>query len=166
MRLTPQNLSLGIDGDYWIMTSRKKTNQPVRVPLLPKARELVEKCKNHPRALATGTMYIVFAHDHGTSYQSPPASNYSYVVAGKSITPKDQGNPAGTESGNEDGPQIRQAPDATMNASVIPADQAIFTLIAILLLMVKGTIPLSQDPPRQTLFHQILFRVIISPNAP
>ena len=109
---------------------------------------------------------IVFAHDHGTSYQSPPASNYSYVVAGKSITPKDQGNPAGTESGNEDGPQIRQAPDATMNASVIPADQAIFTLIAILLLMVKGTIPLSQDPPRQTLFHQILFRVIISPNAP
>jgi len=51
MELTPSNISIGIDGDYWIMTSRKKTNQPVRVPLLPKSFELIEKYKNHPRAL-------------------------------------------------------------------------------------------------------------------
>jgi site-specific recombinase XerD len=57
MRLTPQNISLGIDGEHWIMTSRKKTNQPVRVPLLPKARELVEKYRNHPKALAAGTLF-------------------------------------------------------------------------------------------------------------
>ena len=42
MRLTPQNVSLGIDGDYWIMTARKKTNQPVRVPLLPKSLSIVK----------------------------------------------------------------------------------------------------------------------------
>lgn len=57
MRLTPQNISLGIDGEYWIMTSRKKTNQPVRVPLLPKALNIVEKYRNHPRALASGTLF-------------------------------------------------------------------------------------------------------------
>ena len=68
MRLTPQNLSLGIDGDYWIMTSRKKTNQPVRVPLLPKARELVEKYKNHPRALATGTMFPNLSNQKVNAY--------------------------------------------------------------------------------------------------
>lgn len=68
MRLTPQNLSLGIDGDYWIMTSRKKTNQPVRVPLLPKAHELVEKYKNHPRALATGTMFPSLSNQKVNAY--------------------------------------------------------------------------------------------------
>lgn len=57
MRLTSQNISLGIDGEYWIMTSRKKTNQPVRVPLLPKAFEIVEKYRNHPKALASGTLF-------------------------------------------------------------------------------------------------------------
>jgi hypothetical protein len=35
--LTPQNLGIGIDGGYWITTCRKKTDQPVRIPLLPKA---------------------------------------------------------------------------------------------------------------------------------
>jgi len=43
MTLKPANISLGIDGGHWIMTCRKKTNQAVRVPLLPKAIELVEK---------------------------------------------------------------------------------------------------------------------------
>jgi len=57
MRLTSQNISLGIDGEYWIMTNRKKTNQPVRVPLLPKAFELIEKYRNHSRSLSAGTLF-------------------------------------------------------------------------------------------------------------
>jgi site-specific recombinase XerD len=57
MRLTSQNIALGIDGEYWIMTNRKKTNQPVRVPLLPKAFDLIEKYRNHSRALAAGTLF-------------------------------------------------------------------------------------------------------------
>src|SRR5258708_4142541 len=68
MRLTPQNLSLGIDGDFWIMTARKKTNQPVRVPLLPKARFLVDKYRNHPRALATGTMFPNLSNQKVNAY--------------------------------------------------------------------------------------------------
>ena len=57
MTLTKENISIGIDGEYWIMTSRRKTNQPVRVPLLPKALELIEKYKGHWKAIATGTVF-------------------------------------------------------------------------------------------------------------
>jgi site-specific recombinase XerD len=57
MALTTQNISLGIDGEYWIMTSRKKTSQPVRVPILPKAMEIIEKYKGHPRAVAAGKLF-------------------------------------------------------------------------------------------------------------
>ena len=52
MSLTKENISIGIDGEYWIMTSRTKTNQPVRVPLLPKALELIEKYKGHYKSLS------------------------------------------------------------------------------------------------------------------
>ncbi len=68
MDLTPSNISIGIDGDYWIMTSRKKTNQPLRVPLLPKALEIVEKYKNHPRALAIGTAFPVLSNQKLNAY--------------------------------------------------------------------------------------------------
>jgi len=68
MSLTPSNISIGIDGDYWIMTSRKKTNQPVRVPLLPKALQLIEKYKHHPRALAIGTVFPVLSNQKLNAY--------------------------------------------------------------------------------------------------
>ena len=50
--LTPQNISMGIDGVYWICTSRQKTDIPVRVPLLPQPMAIIEKYKNNPRVLA------------------------------------------------------------------------------------------------------------------
>lgn len=68
MSLTPNNIAIGVDGDYWIMTSRKKTNEPVRVPLLPKALELIEKYKNHPRALAKGTVFPVLSNQKLNAY--------------------------------------------------------------------------------------------------
>ena len=68
MRLTKQNISLGIDGEYWIMTSRKKTNQPVRVPLLPKAFDIVEKYKTHPKALASGTLFPNLSNQKVNAY--------------------------------------------------------------------------------------------------
>jgi site-specific recombinase XerD len=68
MSLTPSNISIGIDGDYWIMTSRKKTNQPVRVSLLAKALELIDKYKNHPRALFTGTAFPVLSNQKLNAY--------------------------------------------------------------------------------------------------
>ncbi len=57
MRLTPMSVAIGIDGEFWIITSRKKTSTAVKVPLLPKALEIIDKYKGDVRALAKGTLF-------------------------------------------------------------------------------------------------------------
>jgi integrase/recombinase XerD len=57
MSLKPINISIGIDGAKWIATERQKTHEAVRVPLLPKALELIENYKSEPRALAAGRLF-------------------------------------------------------------------------------------------------------------
>ena len=54
--LKPDNITNGFDGELWLMLTRTKTNTSVKVPLLPKALELVEKYKHHPRCLAEGSL--------------------------------------------------------------------------------------------------------------
>jgi integrase/recombinase XerD len=66
--LTPQNMSLGIDGEYWINTTRHKTDIPVRVPLLPQAMAIVEKYKNNPRVLESGRLLPVYANQLLNNY--------------------------------------------------------------------------------------------------
>ena len=66
--LTPKNVSLGIDRNYWIITSRKKTDQPVRVPLLPKAFEIVEKYKSHPRVISSGKLLPTLTNQKLNAY--------------------------------------------------------------------------------------------------
>lgn len=41
--LTANNIVKGIDGNYWIFTKREKTDERVKVPLLPKALKIIEK---------------------------------------------------------------------------------------------------------------------------
>lgn len=48
VNLKPSNIIIGIDGEYWVKTSRQKTDTPVNVPLLPPAFKLIEKYKNSP----------------------------------------------------------------------------------------------------------------------
>lgn len=50
--LKPNNVNIGIDGEYWIQTSRKKTEVQVNIPLLPKALQLIEKYRECPLALS------------------------------------------------------------------------------------------------------------------
>ena len=66
--LTPQNLSLGIDGGYWINTCRHKTDIPVNVPLLPPAMAIIEKYKNNPRVLESGRLLPVYANQLLNNY--------------------------------------------------------------------------------------------------
>lgn len=68
MNLTPSNITIGIDGEYWLSTCRQKTDQPVRVPILPKAWEIIEKYKAHPRALQKGTVFPVISNQKLNSY--------------------------------------------------------------------------------------------------
>lgn len=48
INLTPSNICIGIDGEYWIKTFRQKTEVPVNVPLLAQAWKIIEKYKNDP----------------------------------------------------------------------------------------------------------------------
>ena len=65
--LTPANL-IEKSGKLWIMTNRQKTNEPVRVPLLPKALAIVEKYKGHPQALAEGKVLPSLSNQKLNSY--------------------------------------------------------------------------------------------------
>jgi site-specific recombinase XerD len=57
MKLTPANFIRGIDGDYWLTTQRQKTGTSVKIPLLRKAKEIIEKYKNSPKSLNDGTLF-------------------------------------------------------------------------------------------------------------
>lgn len=66
--LTPANLIEKSGNKIWIMTNRQKTNEPVRVPLLPKALAIVEKYKGHPQALADGKVLPTLSNQKLNSY--------------------------------------------------------------------------------------------------
>ncbi len=68
IQLTPQNILLGIDGNYWIKTVREKTDTSVSVPILPKAAAIIEKYKNNPRAIAEGCLFPTISNQKLNSY--------------------------------------------------------------------------------------------------
>lgn len=68
MQLTPQNTVMGMDGNYWIKTTREKTDTTVSVPILPKAAAIIEKYKGSPRAIAKGTLFPVISNQKLNSY--------------------------------------------------------------------------------------------------
>jgi integrase len=66
--LTPANLVEKSANNIWIVTNRQKTNEPVRVPLLPKALAIIEKYKGHPQALAEGKVLPTLSNQKLNSY--------------------------------------------------------------------------------------------------
>jgi site-specific recombinase XerD len=68
MKLAPVNITIGIDGEYWISTNRQKTDEPVRVPILPKAWEMIEKYKTNPRSMKKGTIFPYISNQKLNSY--------------------------------------------------------------------------------------------------
>lgn len=47
-KLRISEIGVGVDGNKWIFTRRKKTDTISRIPLLPIALEIIEKYSNHP----------------------------------------------------------------------------------------------------------------------
>src|SRR5690606_9065714 len=68
MNLTPDNISIDVEGEYWIITTRQKTGLPLRILILPKALEIIEKYRSHPRALEKGTLFPVISNQKLNSY--------------------------------------------------------------------------------------------------
>jgi site-specific recombinase XerD len=68
MNLTEDNILLGIDGGNWIFTRRQKTKSKVKIPLLEKAQELVNKYKDHPMAIVSGTLFPKITNEKLNAY--------------------------------------------------------------------------------------------------
>ena len=50
INLTENNISIGIDGELWIYYKREKTAKSIRIPLLPKALEIIEAYKSKQKS--------------------------------------------------------------------------------------------------------------------
>lgn len=62
------DIGIGVDGKYWILSSRHKTGNETNIPLLPKALELVEKYKDHPVCLQRGAVLPVSSNQKMNEY--------------------------------------------------------------------------------------------------
>ena len=56
MKLTKDNITIGLDRNKWIISKRQKTNTPIKVPLLDPVLELLKKYEDHPMTLVSGTL--------------------------------------------------------------------------------------------------------------
>ena len=66
--LTSANIIKGIDSEAWLITQRTKTKTPVKVPLLPKAIEIIEKYRNNPKCLAEGSLLPILSNQRLNGY--------------------------------------------------------------------------------------------------
>lgn len=60
--LNKSNVLIGIDGKKWITIYRQKTGVAANIPLLPKAAEVIEKYKEHPRCRDTSNLLPMIAN--------------------------------------------------------------------------------------------------------
>ncbi len=58
-RLKRSEIVIGMDGEKWIYTKRKKTDTPTRLPLLPIVLEILDIYKDHPQCINQGCLLPV-----------------------------------------------------------------------------------------------------------
>ncbi len=58
-RLKRTDVCIGIDNEKWIITRRKKTGSPTRIPLLPTVLNIMEHYKTHPKCEFEGSLLPV-----------------------------------------------------------------------------------------------------------
>jgi len=68
VNLRVSSLILGIDGQKWISTRREKTNTPLKIPILPRALEIIEKFKSDPRSLNRETVFPLISNQKVNSF--------------------------------------------------------------------------------------------------
>jgi integrase len=67
-QLQRSQIATGIDGEKWLFTNRQKTDTPTRVPLLPKALEIMEKYRGHPKCSNGALVLPVLSNQKMNSY--------------------------------------------------------------------------------------------------
>ncbi len=68
IKLTPENIQIGIDKKYWLFTSREKTDNPVRIPVLPNAMDIINKYKTDPKAIVYNRLFPPISNQKLNSY--------------------------------------------------------------------------------------------------
>ncbi|MDC6367347.1 MULTISPECIES: site-specific integrase [Flavobacteriaceae] len=63
IKLTVDNIVLGMDGSKWIYTKRQKTKTPVKIPLLDKAESIIEKYAENPITIVSETLLPVLTNE-------------------------------------------------------------------------------------------------------
>jgi len=67
-KLKRSEITSGIDGGKWIFSRRQKTNTLYRIPLLPKAQELLGRYTNHPQCLLSDRVLPVLSNQKMNAY--------------------------------------------------------------------------------------------------
>ncbi len=68
INLIEDNINFGIDGELWIIKKREKTNKLLRIPILPKAKILIDKYKVHPKSEINRTIFPKISNQKLNSY--------------------------------------------------------------------------------------------------
>ncbi|MGB6153895.1 MAG: site-specific integrase [Pricia sp.] len=66
--LTEKNIVIGIDGSPWIMADRVKTGTPFKIPLLPKAKTIIDKYRYHLRTHTSKNLLPKLSNQKLNSY--------------------------------------------------------------------------------------------------
>lgn len=67
-KLTREEITIGIDGEKWIWTSRQKTDSATRVPLLPPALDILDRYKGDPQCISKGKLLPVLSNQKMNAY--------------------------------------------------------------------------------------------------
>jgi integrase len=65
---TTLGYAYSIDGNLWIFTSRQKTESPSRIPLLPPAKSIFEKYRDHPKCLNEHKLLPILSNQKMNAY--------------------------------------------------------------------------------------------------
>ena len=74
MLLTEDNVIMGLDKKYWIITKRQKTHNPVKIPFLKKAMDLIERYKQDSRSVINNTLFPRISNQKMNAYLKEIAS--------------------------------------------------------------------------------------------
>ena len=67
-KLSPQDITIGIDGEKWIITHRTKTETRSPIPLLPQALEIIARYRNKPDLVAHNKLLPVISNQKTNAF--------------------------------------------------------------------------------------------------
>ena len=66
--LKKTDVKIGIDGEMWIITERQKTGSNINIPLLPKAKAIMERYEDHPVCVERNSVLPVTSNQKMNAY--------------------------------------------------------------------------------------------------